>query len=85
MKGHSVPLKHIAHSELRLEKSYAACVKIECLQPDLRRAVTLTSNGPAAVKRAVMAVVVASGTVSAGDVIRIVERKRGGRRGLYPV
>jgi MOSC domain-containing protein YiiM len=61
------------------------CVKIERLEPGLRRAVTDTSNGPAAVKRAVMAVVVASGMVSAGDVIRIVERKRGERRGLCPV
>jgi MOSC domain-containing protein YiiM len=61
------------------------CVKIERLEPGLRRAVTHTSNVPAAVKRAVMAVVVASGMVSAGDVIRIVEGKRGERRGLCPV
>ena len=52
------------------------CVKIERLEPGLRRAVTPTSNGPAAVKRAAMAVVVSSGMVYAGDVIRIVERKR---------
>jgi MOSC domain-containing protein YiiM len=61
------------------------CVKIERLEPGLRRAVTRTSNGPAAVKRAVMAVVVASGIVSAGDVIGIVEQKRGAGRKLCPV
>jgi len=61
------------------------CVKIERLEPGLRRVVTRTSNGQWAMKRAVMAVVVASGIVSAGDVIRIVERKRGARRGLCPV
>jgi MOSC domain-containing protein YiiM len=61
------------------------CVKIERYKPGLRRAVTRTSTGPAAVKRAVMAVVVASGIVSAGDVIGIVERKRGAGRKLCPV
>jgi MOSC domain-containing protein YiiM len=61
------------------------CVKIERLEAGLRRAVTRTSIGPAAVKRAVLAVVIARGVVSAGDVIRIVERKRGARRGLRPV
>jgi len=60
------------------------CVKIERLEPGLWRAVTRT-HGPAAVKRAVMAVVVASGIVSAGDVIGIVERKRGAGRKLCPV
>jgi hypothetical protein len=47
--------------------------------------VTRTSAGPAAVKRAVMAVVVASGTVAAGDAIRIVEQMHGARKGLCPV
>jgi MOSC domain-containing protein YiiM len=61
------------------------CVKIERLETGLRRAVTRTSTGPAAVKRAVMAVVVASGTVSAGDAIRIVEQMRGARKWLCPV
>jgi MOSC domain-containing protein YiiM len=61
------------------------CVKIERYKPGLRRAVTRTSTGPAAVKRAVMAVVVASGTVAAGDAIRIVEQMRGVRKGLCPV
>jgi len=37
------------------------------------------------VKCAVMAVVVSSGLVYAGDVIRIVERKRGEWRALCPV
>ena len=60
------------------------CVKIERLEPGLRRAVTRTSTGPVAVKRAVMAVV-ASGTVAAGDAIRIVEQMRGVRKGLCPV
>jgi MOSC domain-containing protein YiiM len=61
------------------------CVKIERLEPGLRRAVTRTSTGPAAVKRAVMAVVVASGTVAAGDAIRFVEPMRAARKGLWPV
>ena len=60
------------------------CVKIERYKPGLRRAVTRTSTGPVAVKRAVMAVV-ASGTVAAGDAIRIVEQMRGVRKGLCPV
>ena len=61
------------------------CVKIERLEAGLRRAVTRTSTGPAAMKRAVMAVVVASGTVAAGDAIRIVEQMHGARKGLCPV
>ena len=61
------------------------CVKIERVEPGLRRAVTRTSTGPAAVKRAVMAVVVASGTVAAGDAIRIVEQIPGAGKGLRPV
>jgi MOSC domain-containing protein YiiM len=61
------------------------CVKIERLQPGLRRAVTRTSAGRAAVTRAVMAVVVASGTVAAGDAIRIVNQTRGARKVLRPV
>jgi MOSC domain-containing protein YiiM len=60
-------------------------MKIERLEPGLRRAVTRTSNGPAAVKRAVMAVVITSGTVAAGDAIRIVEQMRGARDGICPV
>jgi MOSC domain-containing protein YiiM len=74
-----------SRARLQITGLRSPCVKIERLQPNLRRAVTLTSHGLAAVKRAVMAVVVASGTVAAGDVIRIVERKRGGRRELCPV
>jgi putative SOS response-associated peptidase YedK len=46
---------------------------------------TRADGEPMTWKRAVMAVVVASGTVSAGDVIRIVQRKRGARRWLCPV
>jgi MOSC domain-containing protein YiiM len=61
------------------------CVKIERFQKDLRRAVTSKSHGLAIMKRAVMAVVLASGTVSAGDPIHIIEQTGGPWHALRPV
>ncbi len=74
-----------SNARIQITGLRSPCMKIDRAQPGLRRAVTLTSNGPAVVKCAVMAVVLASGTVAKGDVIRIVERKRGARGGLRPV
>jgi MOSC domain-containing protein YiiM len=70
------------HARIQLTGLRSPCVKIERFRRGLRRAVTWQRNGLAAVKRAVMAVVVTSGTVSAGDVIQIIERKSAPRRAL---
>ena len=61
------------------------CVKIDHLQKGLRKAITANRNGQAYMQGAVMGVVIASGTISVGDVIRL--RRPANERGfvLRPV
>jgi MOSC domain-containing protein YiiM len=61
------------------------CVKIERVQPGLRHAVTFKQGGCAAMKGAIMAVVIASGIVHPGDLIEIEEPDEAIRRELRPV
>jgi MOSC domain-containing protein YiiM len=61
------------------------CVKIERVQPGLRRAVTFKRKDYTAMKGAVMAVVVTTGIVRAGDIIEIEKSNGVAPRELRPV
>jgi len=61
------------------------CAKIDRFQRGLRKAVTANRGGQAYMKGAVMGVVIAAGTVSVGDVIRISQPANGPGFALRPV
>jgi len=61
------------------------CAKIDRLQRGLRKAVTANWGGQAYMKGAVMGVVIVPGTVSVGDVIRIIQLTTGPALALRPV
>ena len=61
------------------------CAKIDRLQRGLRKAVTAKRGAQAYMKGAVMGVVIAPGTVSVGDVIRIIQVTTGRRFALRPI
>lgn len=61
------------------------CVKIERVQPCLRRAVTFKRKDFAAMKGAIMAVVITTGIVRPGDPIEIKDPNDAPRRQLRPV
>jgi MOSC domain-containing protein YiiM len=58
-------------ARIRITGLRKPCAKIDRFQQDLCEAITIRENGRAYMKGAVMAIVIADGSVSAGDIIRI--------------